>query len=66
MRVAVANRSMRVAVAKRFKSFTSLDNNSNLQTLFEIGFIEEIETTRGNKEVPRTMFHYFYSPNPRK
>ena len=28
------------------------------EILFEIGFIEEMRTTCGNKEVPQTFFHY--------
>ena len=29
--------------------------------MFEIGFIEEMRTTWGNKEVPQTFFHNFHN-----
>ena len=32
-----------------------------LKILLEIGFIEEMRTTRGNKEVPQTFFHISHS-----
>ena len=32
------------------------------EILFEIGFIEEIKTTLGNKEVPKILFFTLYSP----
>ena len=28
------------------------------EILLKIGFIEELRTTRGNKELPQTFFHY--------
>ena len=34
------------------------------EILFEIGFIDEVRTTSGNKEVPQTFFHH--SPHLRK
>ena len=30
------------------------------EILLEIGFIEEMRTIRGNKEVPQTFFHNFF------
>ena len=31
------------------------------EILFEIGFIEEMRTTCGNKEMPQTFFHNFHN-----
>ena len=32
------------------------------ELLLEIGYIEQMRTTRGNKEVPQTLFDYTFCP----
>ena len=33
------------------------------ELLLEISYIEQMRTTRGNKEVPETLLHYSFCPH---